>query len=77
MDVNTILMVIPLLGVVALLFTYMKSTWVARQDAGDAKMEGIADAIAKGAMAFLRAEYKVLAIFVVIVAIFTRSFRCK
>ena len=69
MDVNMILMAIPLLGVVALFFTYMKSAWVSKQDAGDAKMQGIANAISQGAMAFLRAEYRVLSIFVVIVAI--------
>lgn len=64
-----ILFAIPVLGLIALLFTYMKSNWVARQDPGDAKMQGIAGAIADGAMAFLRAEYRILAIFVVIVAI--------
>lgn len=69
MDVNMILVVIPVLGLVALLFTYMKSMWVSRQDPGDAKMQGIASAIADGAMAFLRAEYRILAIFVLIVAI--------
>ncbi|MFN0274712.1 MAG: sodium-translocating pyrophosphatase [Chitinophagales bacterium] len=69
MDVNMILYAIPVLGVIALLFTYLKSAWVAKQDPGDAKMQGIAAAISQGAMAFLRAEYRVLAIFVIIVAI--------
>jgi len=69
MDVNMILYAIPVLGVIALLFTYVKSSWVSKQDAGDEKMSGIADAIAQGAMAFLKAEYRVLAIFVVIVAV--------
>lgn len=40
--------------------------WVSKQDPGDAKMKGISDHIAEGAMAFLKAEYRVLAIFVVI-----------
>lgn len=69
MDVNMILYAIPALGIIALLFTYMKSSWVAKQEVGDAKMEGISKAIAEGAMAFLRAEYRVLAVFVIIVAI--------
>ncbi|MBC8047791.1 MAG: sodium/proton-translocating pyrophosphatase, partial [Fimbriimonadaceae bacterium] len=69
MNVNTILYAIPAMGIVALLFTYIKSRWVAKQDAGDAKMQEIAKAISEGAMAFLKAEYKVLAIFIVIVAI--------
>ncbi|MEZ5013615.1 MAG: sodium-translocating pyrophosphatase [Chitinophagales bacterium] len=69
MDVQTILYVIPALGILALLFTYIKSSWVSKQDGGDEKMQVIARSISEGAMAFLRAEYRVLAIFVVIVAI--------
>ncbi len=56
-------------GVVSLLFTYFRSQWVIRQDAGDAKMEEISKAIADGAMAFLKQEYKVLGGFVVIIAL--------
>ncbi|MGB4929675.1 MAG: sodium/proton-translocating pyrophosphatase, partial [Chitinophagales bacterium] len=69
MDVNMLLYAIPLLGVLALIFTYVKSAWVAKQEVGNERMAGIAKAISDGAMAFLRAEYKILAIFVVIVAI--------
>ena len=43
-------------------------SWVTKQDAGDEKMRGIADNIAAGAMAFLKAEYRVLAVYVVIAA---------
>lgn len=67
--INTIIILVPLAGVVALAFTYLKSAWVSRQDAGNEKMERIAKNISDGAMAFLKAEYKVLAIFVVFVAI--------
>jgi len=60
---------IPAAGVLALLYTYVKAAWVAKQDPGTEKMVAIAGHIAEGAMAFLRAEYRVLAIFVVVVAI--------
>ena len=60
---------LPLFGVLALIFVYLKSGWVSKQEVGDAKMARIAKNIADGAMAFLKAEYKVLAIFVVAVAI--------
>jgi len=58
----------PAAGVVALIFAYIKSNWVSRQDPGDAKMVEIGGLIREGAMAFLAREYKVLAGFVVIVA---------
>lgn len=64
-----IVFIIPLLGIIGLLFTYFKSNWVARQDPGTAKMQAIAKSIAEGAMAFLKAEYKVLFWFVLIVGI--------
>ena len=60
---------LPLFGVVALIFVFIKSGWVSKQEVGDEKMSRIAKNIADGAMAFLKAEYKVLAIFVVAVAI--------
>ncbi len=66
---SSILFIIPLFGVVALLYTAMKSAWVSRQEAGNEKMTEIAKHIADGAMAFLRAEYKVLAYFVIIAAL--------
>lgn len=56
-------------GVVALLYTAFKSSWVSKQEVGTDRMKSIADSIAKGAMAFLKAEYKVLAGFVAVVAI--------
>ncbi len=65
---QTITYVIPVLGVVALLYTFWKSSWVSKQDVGTDRMGNIAKNIADGAMAFLKAEYRVLAIFVVVVA---------
>ena len=59
---------LPLFGILALLFVFYKNAWVSKQDPGNEKMQLIASNISKGAMAFLRAEYKVLAIFVSIVA---------
>ncbi|MEX0648647.1 MAG: sodium-translocating pyrophosphatase [Balneolaceae bacterium] len=67
--VNTILYLIPVAGLVALLFTYLRTQWVTKQDAGTEKMVRISENISRGAMAFLKAEYRVLSIFVVIVAV--------
>jgi K(+)-stimulated pyrophosphate-energized sodium pump len=66
---GTLLLVIPIFGVVALIFMAWQSAWVSKQDAGTEKMARIAKYIADGAMAFLKAEYKILAIFVVLVAV--------
>lgn len=66
---NSLIYLIPLAGVIALLFTFVKSAWVNKQDPGSDKMKNIAKFIQEGAMAFLKAEYKVLSIFVIIVAI--------
>jgi len=63
------MMSIPLFGVLALLYTFWKSAWVTKQEVGTPKMATIAENIAEGAMAFLKAEYKVLSIFVLVVAI--------
>lgn len=66
---QTVLYSLPLFGVLGLIFVMWKSAWVSKQDAGTDKMKKIAGYIAEGAMAFLKAEYKVLAIFIVAVAI--------
>jgi K(+)-stimulated pyrophosphate-energized sodium pump len=60
---------LPAFGVLALAFVFIKSAWVSKQDQGDDKMKRIAKNIADGAMSFLKAEYKILSIFVVAVAI--------
>lgn len=69
MNAQNLIYLIPALGVLGLLFTYVKSSWVSKQDVGTDKMARIAENISDGAMAFLKAEYRVLAIFVVLVAI--------
>ena len=66
---QTILYLIPLAGLIALLYTFIKSSWVSKQDVGTDRMGRISESIAAGAMAFLKAEYRVLAIFVIAVAI--------
>ena len=56
-------------GILALLFALWRSSWVNKQDPGTDKMQEIGKAVREGAMAFLSREYKVLAIFVVAVAV--------
>ena len=60
---------LPIFGIIALLFVFYKNSWVTKQDPGDEKMQFIASNIQKGAMAFLKAEYRMLSIFVLAVAI--------
>ena len=61
--------VVPALGIVGLLYTFIKFAWVSKQDAGNERMKEISTYIAEGAMAFLKAEYKILAYFVLIGAL--------
>lgn len=61
--------VVPLLGVIGLLYTFIQFNWVSRQDAGSDRMKEISTYIAEGAMAFLKAEWKILGYFVAIVAL--------
>ncbi|HET8573567.1 MAG TPA: sodium-translocating pyrophosphatase [Edaphocola sp.] len=60
---------VPVFGVIGLLYTIFRSAWVSKHDAGTARMKEIAQYIAEGAMAFLKAEYKVMTYFVIIVGI--------
>lgn len=60
---------IPLMGLIGLIYTFLKYNWVSKQDAGDDRMKQISDFIAEGAMAFLKAEWKILGYFVAIVAV--------
>ena len=60
---------LPLFGIAALVFVFFKNSWVTKQDGGNEKMARIAKNIADGAMSFLKAEYKILSIFVIAVAI--------
>ncbi|TMM32320.1 sodium-translocating pyrophosphatase [Polaribacter aestuariivivens] len=57
------------MAVLGLIYMWIKQSWVMKQDAGDGKMKEISDYIYEGALAFLSAEYKLLAIFVVIVSV--------
>ena len=63
---NNLIYLVPALGVLGLVIMAVKSAWVSKQDAGDENMVELADHIAKGAMAFLKAEWKVLGYFAVI-----------
>jgi K(+)-stimulated pyrophosphate-energized sodium pump len=56
-------------GILALVYVFWKSTWIAKQDPGNEKMQHIGQAVREGAMAFLSREYKVLSIFVLSVAV--------
>ncbi|HMD00566.1 MAG TPA: sodium/proton-translocating pyrophosphatase, partial [Ferruginibacter sp.] len=60
---------VPAMGVLGLLYTFFKFQWVSKQDGGTSRMQEISNYIAEGAMAFLKAEWKILAYFVVIVAL--------
>ncbi|GLU42603.1 sodium-translocating pyrophosphatase [Allomuricauda sp. NBRC 101325] len=59
---------LPIFGVLGLLYVFIKNVWITKQEVGDEKMARIAKNIADGAMSFLKAEYKILSIFVVAVA---------
>jgi len=66
---DNLVVLVPIAGAIALAFAYMKAQWVRKQDAGTDEMKEIARRIQEGAMAFLDTEYRVLAKFVVVVAI--------
>jgi K(+)-stimulated pyrophosphate-energized sodium pump len=57
------------MAIIGLLFMAMKRAWVLKQDAGDGKMKEISDYIYEGALAFLKAEYRLLAVFVLIASV--------
>ena len=60
---------LPVFGLLGLVFVFVKNNWIAKQEVGNEKMAKIAENIAKGAMSFLKAEYRILSIFVVCLAI--------
>ncbi|HEX4887876.1 MAG TPA: sodium-translocating pyrophosphatase [Luteibaculaceae bacterium] len=66
---TTVLYLVPALGLLGLLVMFIKSAWIKKQDAGDKNMTELAGYIADGAMAFLKAEWKILSYFVVIAAV--------
>ena len=67
-DIQQLIYLAPAAGVVGLAYAFTTAGWVGKQDAGTQKMKTIAEQISKGAMAFLNAEYRVLGLFVVVVA---------
>ena len=69
MDISTLTYLVPVTGVIALLYAYTRAKWVGKQDPGTELMVELADAIAEGARAFLRQEYRVLFVFVIVVAV--------
>ncbi|MFN0081809.1 MAG: sodium-translocating pyrophosphatase [Ferruginibacter sp.] len=66
---ENLIYVVPAMGIVGLLYTFVKYAWVSKQDAGNNRMKEISTYIAEGAMAFLKAEYKILTYFVIIAAL--------
>ncbi len=66
---NSIIYLVPAFGLVGLLYTAWKFSWVSKQDAGNEKMQELAGYIADGAIAFLKAEWKILTYFAIPTAI--------
>ena len=66
---DKLIYLVPVMGLIGLLYTFVKFNWVSKQDAGNDRMKEISTYIAEGAMAFLKAEWKILGYFVVIVGI--------
>ncbi len=69
MNPETLALTVPGAGILALIYAFVSSRWINRQDAGTDRMKDIATAIREGAMAFLRREYKILVLFVIAVAV--------
>ena len=60
---------VPAVGILAIVYMIIRSSWINKQDAGDERMRTIAGYIAQGAMSFLKAEYRILSIFVVVASV--------
>ncbi|MCF6237290.1 MAG: sodium/proton-translocating pyrophosphatase, partial [Candidatus Marinimicrobia bacterium] len=60
---------VPVMGIVALIYSFWRTGWISKQDEGSEKMIAIGKYISDGAMAFLKAEYRVLSVFIIAVAI--------
>jgi len=69
MSIDTWLYLVPVAGLIGLIYAFVTSKWVTAQEVGTDRMREISNDIKEGAKAFLAAEYKVLAIFVVVVAV--------
>jgi K(+)-stimulated pyrophosphate-energized sodium pump len=66
---NNLFLMVPAMGLIGLIYTFIKYNWVSKQDAGNERMREISAHIAEGAMAFLKAEWKILSYFVIIVSL--------
>ncbi|MBK9570214.1 MAG: sodium-translocating pyrophosphatase [Chitinophagaceae bacterium] len=66
---DKLIYLVPVMGLIGLIYTFIKFNWVSKQDAGTDRMKEISQYIAEGAMAFLKAEWKILGYFVAIVGI--------
>src|SRR5882672_7627438 len=66
---DKLIYLVPVMGVIGLLYTLIKFNWVSKQDAGTDRMKEISTYISEGAMAFLKAEWKILTYFALIVAL--------
>src|ERR1043165_8119240 len=66
---DKLIYLVPVMGIIGLLYTLIKFNWVSRQDAGSDRMKEISRYIAEGAMAFLKAEWKILTYFAIIAAL--------
>ena len=66
---SMIIYLVPLCGIIGLLYTAWRFNWVTKQPAGDANMQKLSGYIADGAIAFLKAEWKILAYFAIPTAI--------
>jgi K(+)-stimulated pyrophosphate-energized sodium pump len=66
---DKLIYLVPVMGAIGLLYTFIKFAWVSKQDPGTERMQEISRYIAEGAMAFLKAEWKILSYFVILAAI--------
>ena len=66
---DKLIYLVPVLGAIGLLYTFVKYSWVSKQDAGNPRMQEISKHIAEGAKAFLKAEWTILSYFVIIAAV--------
>ncbi|MDQ3141808.1 MAG: sodium-translocating pyrophosphatase [Bacteroidota bacterium] len=66
---ENLIYLLPIFGVLGLIYMAYLYVWVSKQEVGDAKMKSISDSIAEGAMSFLKAEYRVLSIFVLVAGV--------
>ncbi len=69
MNTEAVIYAVPAAGVIALLYAFIKASWVSKQSSGTTEMAEIANHIAEGATAFLKREYQILIIFVISVAV--------